>query len=141
MKTAIDVMLAVGSVGGHLGIAGKKLRMLLPADCSPELKSAIREHKAELLAWLSRPPPGWQAVPPGTLPLNPIMPCPTTSNRELVIGYLLRQGCNRPDVLTAWLVRRESAYYDGPGRRWDCSLHAYAAARDAVCWQLQRGED
>jgi hypothetical protein len=74
------------------------------------------------------------------MPLNPAMPRPTPENRERVIAYLLRQGCDRPGALTAWLVRRETAYYDGPGRQWDCALHAYAAARDAACWQLNRGE-
>ena len=37
-------------------------------------------------------------------------------------------------------VRRESGYYGGPGRKWDCSAFAYAAARDAACWQLNRTE-
>ena len=38
------------------------------------------------------------------------------------------------------LVRRENAYYDGPGRLWDCALHADAAARDPACSQLSRAE-
>ena len=53
---------------------------------------------------------------------------------------MLRQGCDRPGVLTAWLGRRETAYYDGPGRHWDCGLICYAAARDTACWQLSRTE-
>ncbi len=57
-----------------------------------------------------------------------------------MIAYLLNQGCDRPSALTAWLVRREVAYFDGLGRHWDCALHAYAAARDAACWQLNRSE-
>jgi hypothetical protein len=54
-----------------------------------------------------------------------------------VIDYVLSQGAG---PLRAWLVRRECTYYDGPGRTWDCSTFAYAAARDAACWQLNRGE-
>ena len=37
-------------------------------------------------------------------------------------------------------VRRESDYYDGPGRKWDCAAFACAAARDCSCWQLNRSE-
>ena len=85
------------------------------------------------------PCPGWQAVPPENLPLNPNMPRPAP-HRERVIAYMIRQGCDRPGRLTAWLVHRECDYYDGPGRRWDCAMHAYAAARDAACWQLNRDE-
>ena len=75
-----------------------------------------------------------------SLPLDPTAPRPTPHDRERVIAYLLRQGCDSPGPLTAWLVRRECAYYDGPGRHWDCALHAYAASRDAACWQLNRCE-
>ena len=84
--------------------------------------------------------PGKRAVPPDNLPLNHAMPRPTPHDRERVIAFLIRQGCDRPGQLTAWLVRRENAYYAGPGRHWDCSLLAYAAARDDACWQLERSE-
>ena len=52
MKTPIEVLLAVDGGGGKLGITGDKLRMLLPADCPPELKGAIRQHKSALLELL-----------------------------------------------------------------------------------------
>ena len=52
MRTPLEVLLWVGSIGGRLGIAGDKLRMLLPADCPPELKDAIRQHKGVLLQLL-----------------------------------------------------------------------------------------
>ena len=52
MRTVLETYLAVASIGGRLGIAGDKLRMLLPADCPPELKDAIRQKKAALLALL-----------------------------------------------------------------------------------------
>lgn len=52
MKTPVDVLLAVAGVGGRLGIADDRLRMLLPADCPPELKGAIRQHKSALLELL-----------------------------------------------------------------------------------------
>ena len=45
-------MHAVTQVGGRLEPAGDKLRVLLPADCSPELKSVIRQHKQEILSLL-----------------------------------------------------------------------------------------
>ena len=52
MKTARGILLAVQAIGGRLEPAGDRLRTLLPADCSPELKAAIREHKPALLALL-----------------------------------------------------------------------------------------
>jgi hypothetical protein len=52
MKTPVEVLLAVAGIGGRLGISDDMLRMLLPADCSPELKGAIRQHKSALLELL-----------------------------------------------------------------------------------------
>ena len=49
MKTALDIMRAVKALGGRLEPAGDRLRTLLPADCSLEIKNAIRQHKSELL--------------------------------------------------------------------------------------------
>jgi len=109
--------------------------------CPPDFADELRRHKGEILAWLTRPPcPGWQAVPPEDVPLVPAEPKPTPRDRERVIGFLRRQTAGRPGPLAAWLVRRESAYYAGAGRTWDCSLLAYAAARDAATWQLGRTE-
>ncbi len=53
MNTPIQAWLAAADVGGQLGMAGDKLRMLLPPDCPPELKDAIRRHKAALLVLLN----------------------------------------------------------------------------------------
>jgi len=139
---AQDLYLEATRRGLRLQPAGDGLLAVMPkGKCPPDFAEVLREHKAALLDWLTRAPcPGWEAVPPDSLPLNPVAPRPTPENREQTIAYLLRQGCDRPGVLTAWLVRRECAYYDGPGRRWDCALLAYAAARDAACWQLNRSE-
>ena len=60
--------------------------------------------------------------------------------RKHLIAYMFRQTADCHGPLAAWLVRRELAYYDGPGRTWDCELHPYAASRDAACWQLGRSE-
>ena len=49
MRTPVEIMRAVALVGGRLEPAGDKLRVLLPADCSPALKDVIRQHKGELL--------------------------------------------------------------------------------------------
>jgi hypothetical protein len=50
-------MLKVANTGGKLHVSGfDKLDMLLPADCPPELKEAIRQNKAALLALLCGPP-------------------------------------------------------------------------------------
>ena len=129
----------------HLGLTleprGGKLAVTPGNRCPPELVDSLREHKAEILALLSRPrEPGWHVVPPDSLKLNESTPQPTPWEREQVIGYLLRQTGGAPGPLTKWLVLRECAYFDGPGRNWDCALHAYAAARDAACWQTGREE-
>lgn len=138
---AHDLYLEATRRGLRLEPAGDKLAVRPKGKCPPDFANKLREHKVELLVWLGRSPcPGWRAVPPFGLPINPNMPRPALENRERVIAYVLRQGCDRPGSLTAWLVRRETAYYDGPGRSWDCALHAYAAARDAACWQLNRSE-
>jgi hypothetical protein len=52
MMKPIEILLAVADIGGRLGISDDKLRMLLPAECPPELKAAIRQHKAALLELL-----------------------------------------------------------------------------------------
>ena len=139
--TAPELYQEATKQGLRLEPRGQKLAVI-PADrVSPGFADLLRKHKAELLHWLSdTSSPGWGCIPPANLALNPERPQPSPNNRERMIAYMLRQGCNLPGDLTAWLVRRECAYYDGPGHRWDCALHAYAAARDAACWQLNRGE-
>ncbi len=52
MNTPIEVLLSVVAIDGRLGLAGDKLRMLLPADCTPDLKDEIRRHKPALLELL-----------------------------------------------------------------------------------------
>ena len=49
MTTAVEILRAVNQVGGRLELVGDKLRVLLPADCAPELKRIIRHHKRQLL--------------------------------------------------------------------------------------------
>lgn len=129
------------SLGLRLEADGSYLLVRPASKCPAEFADVLRQHKGELLNWLSSAPlPGWQAVPPKELPLNPVMPHPALHDRERMIAYLIRQGCDKPCRLAGWIVQRECAYYDGPGRAWDCGLLAYAAARDAACWQLNRSE-
>jgi hypothetical protein len=114
-----------------------------PADrLTPALRAALLAHKATLLTLLSAPPcPGWQAVPPDDLPLDPIEPHPTANDREDVIAYVFRQlppWNHKPSALRLWIERRECAYYDGPGKHWRCESFAYAAARDCANWQKKQ---
>ena len=141
MTTPHDLYLEALERGLQLEPAGDKLAVLPKGRCPAEFIEILRQHKAELLKWLSREPcAGWQAVPPDDLPLNASAPKPTPQDRERVIAYLLRQTRERPGALAAWLMRREHAYFDGPGQTWDCGSICYAAARDVACWQLQRDE-
>jgi|SRR5438093_1015008 len=52
MKTPVKLLLSVVQAGGQLGIAGDKLRTLLPRGCPPELRDAIRQQKVALLELL-----------------------------------------------------------------------------------------
>jgi len=57
MNTPVSTFLAVLETGGRFAPAdGDKLRVMLPADCSADLKDAIRAHKDGLLALLAGPP-------------------------------------------------------------------------------------
>lgn len=127
--------------GLRLELAGNQLAVFPKGKCPPDFAETLRQNKSKILKWLSRSSlPGWKAVPPCDLPLIESEPHPSLSDRERVIRYLLQQTDDRPGPLSAWLVRRETTYYDGPGSKWDCSSLAYAAARDAACWQLKRTE-
>lgn len=137
--TAIELYDLATKQGLRLEARGDKLAVIPRDRVSPDLAETLRQHKTELLDWLSRPR-GWQALPPDNLPLSPDPPSPTARDRKRMIAYLLGQGCDRPGELTAWLVRRENDYFAGPGAKWDCGLICYAAARDAACWQLNRSE-
>lgn len=139
--TPRDLYQQARKLGLDLAAQGDKLAVSPKGKCPPEFAEVLRQHKGELLGWLTQPPcPGWEEIPPADLPLNPTMPRPTPEDRDRVTSYVFRQGCDRPGRLCAWLQRREADYYAGHGRRWDCALHTYAAARDAACWQLNRTE-
>jgi hypothetical protein len=141
MTSPHDVYLEACRRGLRLEPAGDRLAVMPKGKCPPDFADVLREHKAELLSWLSRAPcPGWGAIPSAALPLNLAMPRPAPESRERVIAYLLRQTGDRPGPLSAWLVQRENAYFEGPGRTWDCGLICYAAGLDAVTWQLNRSE-
>ena len=103
----------------------------------PALADDLRRHKAEILRLLN-PSRGWGSLPPLDLPLVTLKPCPTPARRDLVISYLSRQCGDRP--LREWLTRRKAVYFQTTAGTWDRRLLAYAAARDAACWQLNRTE-
>lgn len=139
--TPHDLYREAAKRGLRLEPAGDKLAVFPKGHCPPDFADTLRQHKAELLDWLMNSPcPGWQAVPPLDLPLNPLRPQLAPAHREAMIAYLLRQTSDRPGPLAAWLLLRENTYLDGPGRTWDCGLICYCAARDAACWQLRRAE-
>jgi hypothetical protein len=126
--------------GLRIEVRGGKLLLTPASKVTPGLAARMREHKSAVLAWLANPPPPrCGAVPPLTLPLVLAKPLPSVEDRERVINFVFRQG-HRASPLCAWVIMRENEYYVGPGRHWDCSLHCYAACRDAACWQLHRSE-
>jgi hypothetical protein len=139
--TPADLYAEAAKRGLRLESAGDNLAVFPKGVCPADFIEVLRQHKAELLEWLRRPPcPGWQSLPPDDLPLDPVLPRPAVEEQALVVSYLQRQTRDQPGPLTAWLVRRECEYYNGPGRTWDDTLICYAAARDAACWQQGMGE-
>src|SRR6266516_2812699 len=102
--TPLEIYREASKRGLLLEPAGDKLAVYPKGKCPPDFADVLRQHKVELLSWLSSPPcPGWDAIPPDNLPLNPLMPPPSPRDRERVIGYLLRQGRDRPGPLSIWL--------------------------------------
>ena len=86
MKTAIETLLAVANFGGSLALAERdKLRVLLPADCPPELKNAIRTNKAGLLALLAGPP--FVVVRSELLPTELVFWTANDGGRDLLIAH------------------------------------------------------
>ena len=49
MRTPVELLLTIANIGGRITTAGDRLRTLLPAECPPELKDEIRQHKPALL--------------------------------------------------------------------------------------------
>ena len=71
--------------GLRLEPAGQNLAVFPKGKCPPDFAQILRKHKTELLKWLSSPPcPGWRALPPEDLPMNPIEPAPAPRERDLV---------------------------------------------------------
>ena len=140
--TAANLLKRASVLGLKLEVRADRLAVIPGDRVPPDLLDDLRQHKAELLVMLGQlSRRGWQALPPNNLPLVTIKPRPIPADRWMVVDYLLRQTCGKPGELTAWLVERENAYFEGPGQKWDCAIICYAAARDAACWQLQRTEN
>lgn len=126
-------------LGLRLEPAGDMLAILPKGKCPPDFAQMLREHKAALLDWLNQPPcPGCQNVPPAGMPLRPIEPRPSSADARRVMGYVVRQIGDKPGPLCEWCLKREIAYWET--FHWPDQTCAYAAARDAACWQLAKAE-
>lgn len=137
--TPIDLFRQAESLGLKLQVRGDKLRVSPAERCPPAFADLLRRHKPKILGWLNQPPcPGWHTVPPPDLPLNPFEPRPSLANARRIMDYVVRQIGDQPGPLCEWCLRRETLYWDL--YRWSHQDCAYAAARDAVCWQLGRDE-
>lgn len=138
--TPHDLYLEAKRRGLELQVRGSKLSVTPRHRCPPDFTEVLREHKTALIEWLEREPcPGWQAVPPNDLPLNPVQPRPTMAGARLVMDYIMRQIGDKPGQLCEWCLRREAAYWEA--YHWADQVCAYRAALDAVCWQLRRSEE
>jgi hypothetical protein len=136
--TAADLLQRARGLGLQLEPReGGGLAIRPASKLPPDLADDLRRHKTEVIALLNSCR-GWQSVPPLDLELIALKPGPTTARQELVIAYQTRQCNNRH--LREWLTRRKRDYFVTVGKTWDGNLLAYAAARDAACWQLDRTE-
>jgi len=89
----IDLLLSVAAIGGRLGAAGDKLRMLLPPSCPPELKSALRAQKVGLLTLLQS---NFLVIHSAALKAN-VFWTPDQATKELLVAA----GADAGDVFTA----------------------------------------
>ena len=136
--TAADLLQRARGLGLQLEPrAGGWLAVRPASKLPPDLAADLCCQKAEVISLLNSCR-GWQSVPPSDLPLVTLKPFPTTLQRDLVIAYQSRQ-CGKLE-LREWLTNRKASYYATIAKTWDCGLLAYAAARDAACWQLDRTE-
>jgi hypothetical protein len=76
--------------------------------------------------------PGWGQCPPPEWPLKGDLPRPSEHVYDAIMDFVQRQ-----PALKDWLAFR-TAQYRTAGFAWSAKEHAYAAARDAACWQLRR---
>jgi hypothetical protein len=138
--TPIDLLRQAESLGLRIEPKGGSKLLVSPAErCTAEFAQVLRDHKHALLSWLTNPPCHRRgAVPVADLPLDPAMPTPDTENARRVMDFIVGQIGSEPCPLCEWCLRRETAYWDAHG--WPDDLCAYAAARDAACWQLNRNE-
>jgi hypothetical protein len=136
--TAVELVQRARDLGLQLERRGGGGLAVRPASkLPPDLAEDLRRHKSEILRLLS-PGRGWQSLPPLDMPLVALKRVPTPVHREMVIAYQSRQCANRRH--REWLTRRKAAYLVTMAKTWDTRLLAYAAARDAACWQLNRTE-
>jgi hypothetical protein len=138
--TPHDLYLEAKRLGLELRVVVNKLAVTPGDRCPATLAEALRAHKDAMIEWLNRSPcPGWQAVPPNDLPLHPIQPRPPMVEARKIVEFVVRQIGDLPGPLCEWCLKRELRYWEA--YRWPHQACAYAAARDAVCWQLSRSAE
>lgn len=75
-----------------------------------------------------------EAIPPDNLPLRSDIPRATPTEMTRDIDQVFAAAGRGPSELAAWVMRRETAYFDGPGRMWTFRAICYAACRDWMAW-------
>lgn len=75
-----------------------------------------------------------QDLPPDNLILRTDRPNASVGQRQSVVSGVFNLGPGLPCPLYAWVLRREQAYFDGPGVEWSHEEITYAACRDYDVW-------
>ena len=73
-------------------------------------------------------------IPPANMTLRTDRPNPTRSEMSAIVLGVFTLGQGKPCTLYAWIERRSSEYFDGPGQGWGVELCTYAACRDFNTW-------
>jgi hypothetical protein len=69
-------------------------------------------------------------LPPDMMVLSSERPVISRSEMAATVAEVFGMGPGTPCPLYAWVLRRESAYFAGPGHLWPFEIICYAACRD-----------
>jgi len=73
-------------------------------------------------------------IPPAGVTLRTDRPNPTPSERSAMVMGVFSMGPGKACELYAWIERRASEYFEGPGIGWGVELCTFAACRDFTAW-------
>ena len=124
--------------GIHFTAAGDRLKWTGPAGAmTPDLLSALRDHKSAILAALTEPEhisrQRWGKAPPEALRLSYLKPSLSGEDAALLSAHFARQ----PVEVRTW-ARGQSNRYSAAFAAWPPPIREHAALLDLLLWQWER---